>query len=281
MKRIILKIGTGVLTAEDGSLAVARLARILDEIVPLITPSEQQLLIVTSGAVGLGRMRLGLSGSLTLAARQACAAIGQSVLIQNYNIILSRFDLMAGQILISSEDFSHDKRRHNLLATIKEMEKFSVVPVINENDVVSTEELESTSNHHSPSFSSSHSFGDNDRLSALLATEVGAELLVILTDSEGIYLQKPTQENDLPLNWVDDFSVLDQVEIWTGSKMGRGGVVSKIAAARLTAEKGIPCWITSGLKEGHLQPFFRHCSQHLAPQWGTFIVGKGTAWKKS
>ena len=273
MKRIIIKIGTGVLTAEDGSLAVGRLARILDEIIPFTINSVKQIVIVSSGAVGLGRVRLGLSGPLSLSEKQACAAVGQSVLIQNYNMVLSRFGLMAAQILIASEDLKNESRRQNLLATLQEMERFPLVPVINENDVTSTEELESISD-------SQLVFGDNDRLSALLALEIRAELLAILTDSEGIYLQKPSDENDRPLSFVDDLSVLDQVTVWKSSKMGRGGVESKISSARLVASSGIACWVVSGIKEKQLEGFFRQFSQRQAPQFGTFIVGKDSGWKK-
>ncbi len=226
--RIVIKIGTGVLTGEDGSFAAARLSRLLDEVLPFVSKPHQKVMIVSSGAVGLGRMRLNRKGDLSLAEKQACAAIGQSVLIQNYNIILSRFGLMAGQILINSQDLKNEERRKNLMASLREMERFPVIPVINENDVTSTEELE-------VSGESDLSFGDNDRLSALLALEIKARLLVILTDSDGIYLDKPKNSSERPLSYVEDLSVLDQVHFWNNSKLGRGGVKSKIASARLAA----------------------------------------------
>jgi glutamate 5-kinase len=272
--RIVIKIGTGVLTGEDGSFAAARLSRLLDEILPFVSKPHQQAMIVSSGAVGLGRMRLNLKGDLSLAEKQACAAIGQSVLIQNYNVILSRFGLMAGQILINSQDLKNEERRKNLMASLREMERFPVIPVINENDVTSTEELEVLGE-------SDLSFGDNDRLSALLALEIKARLLVILTDSEGIYLDKPKNSSDSPLSYVEDLSVLDQVHVWNNSKLGRGGVKSKIASARLAAEGGTPCWVVSGFKEGQLETFFKTFADRRAPLCGTFVVGKGTVWKKS
>ncbi|MCB0362054.1 MAG: glutamate 5-kinase [Bdellovibrionales bacterium] len=274
VERIVVKIGTGVLTGEDGGLAVGRLSRLLEEIFPFVSKPIQQVFIVTSGAVGLGRKRLGLEKPLTLAQKQACAAVGQSVLIQNYNMILSRFGLMAGQILVTSADFLDPLRRANLMASLNKMETFPVVPVINENDVISTEELE-------PLGELGMSFGDNDRLSALLALQLKAQLLVMVTESEGIYLSRPKSEDEKPLGWVSDLSVLDRVEVWGHSQMGKGGVSSKIKSARMAAEGGTACWVVSGTKENQMTDFFRNLNTRQAPLKGTFVVGEGSIWKQS
>ena len=270
MERVILKLGTGVVTDQNGALAASRLARIIDEVVPAL--GHRQLILVSSGAVGLGRVRLGLDGQLKLHEKQMCAAVGQAVLMQYYNMILSKHDLTAGQVLLTSDDFTNGQRRKNLLATLKEMEDHPIVPVINENDTISTEELEVLGDH---------SFGDNDHLSTLLAIETKASLLMILTDIDGIFRDRSDYEKGNYLGLVEDLSLLESIEVWSSSKMGRGGVASKIAAARLAVENGVPCWISSGLNEENFSQDFSDLAQNKIPAHGTFITQGTPAWKKS
>ena len=270
MERVVLKLGTNVVTEQGGELAVSRLFQILDEFVPKMAGS--QLILVSSGAVGLGRVRLGLSGELSLHGKQMCAAVGQAVLMQSYNMILSKQALTAAQVLLTSDDLTNGKCRKNLLATLGEMAEHPIVPIINENDTISTEELEECSDH---------SFGDNDLLSSLLAREVEASLLVVLTDIEGIFHNRREYEKGTSLGLVEDLSLLESIEVWSGSQAGRGGVKSKIEAARLAVEKGIPCWISSGLEEKNFSQDFADLSQQKVPSHGTFIISGSSLWKKS
>lgn len=269
MRRVLLKLGTGVLTDHEGQLASTRLARILDEIIPQLE-NDQQLIIVTSGAVGLGRVRLGLTGQLSLNEKQMCASVGQAVLMQYYNMILSKYNLTGGQILLTSGDLAQSNRRENLRTTLSTMGNHPVVPIINENDAISSEELEALTDH---------SFSDNDQLSSLLAVELAAELLVILTDIEGIYLDRASYDRKEYLHHIDDLKVLDRIQIWSSSQMGRGGALSKVAAARLTANAGIACWITSGMTEHQLAAGLQNLRQGRLPRAGSFISGKGQQWK--
>ena len=270
MDKIVLKLGTGVLTDQDGTLAATRLARILDEVIPYLR-SEDQLVLVSSGAVGLGRVRLGLNGTLSLHEKQMCAAVGQAVLMQYYNMILSKYDFTAGQVLLTSGDLANGKRRQNLLATLLEMEKHPIIPVINENDTISTEELELLNDH---------SFGDNDRLSALIAAEIKAKLLIMLTDIAGIFQDRKSYEKGECLQHVQDLSLLDRIETWTGSVHGRGGAMSKISAARTAVEAGTPCWITSGIVEEQLAQGVQSLVRGQVPRSGTLISGGLGLWKK-
>jgi glutamate 5-kinase len=164
-RRIVVKLGTQLLMGEDGFLAFARLAAFVEDCLGLLRAGKE-LLIVTSGAVGLGRQSLKLFGPLTLNQKQACASVGQSVLMDTYRELFGRYGYNTGQILVTAEDFANRQHYLNLQKTLETLLEMRVVPVINENDTVATAELQEDSQ--------TRAFGDNDKLSALVAGKLPA-----------------------------------------------------------------------------------------------------------
>lgn len=240
VRRLVLKLGTRVLTHDDGRLALSRLFHIV-EVAASWVRQGREVLLVSSGAVGLGREALGLEGeSLELPTRQACAAIGQARLMELYHQGFSRQGLVCGQVLLTQGDFDHRERYLNLRSTLSEMLRLGVLPVINENDAVATEELAFLEGDPRPVF------GDNDRLSALVAIKLDADLLILLTDVEGLYDRPPADPEARLLDCVPPDQPLPELSRDPGSGAGRGGMASKVEAARLAARAGCHALIASG-----------------------------------
>jgi glutamate 5-kinase len=244
-QRVVIKLGTRVLTHDDGTLALARLFGVVEAAAGLAR-AGREVLIVSSGAVGLGRDALGLAGQpLSLADRQACAAVGQSRLMGLYDAGFSRLGQVAAQVLLTQSDFDDRERYLNLRGTLAALLRRGVVPIINENDAVATEELAFIEGDGRPVF------GDNDRLAALVATKLGADLLVLLTDVEGVYESDPRVDPAAAL-----LSVVTGGERIaagaSGSGVGRGGMRSKVEAAAIAARAGCHAVIASGRRLGAL-----------------------------
>ena len=192
-RRIVIKLGTRVLTRDDGRLSLSRLAAVV-ETAAAAHDEGREILVVSSGAVGLGREILELDEIPTdLALRQACAAVGQSRLMALYQDAFAQFGLICGQVLLTQGDFDDRGRYLNLRRTLSGLLERGVVPIINENDAVATEELVLLERGRRPVF------GDNDRLSALLASKLHADLLVLLTDVEGFFDKDPRRHADARL----------------------------------------------------------------------------------
>ncbi len=244
-RRLVIKLGTRVLTHDDGRLALANLFSVV-EAVAAMRAKGREVLLVSSGAVGLGRDALGLkSDPQDLADRQACAAVGQTRLMGLYEEGFSRLGLVAAQVLLTRGDFDDRIRYLNLRNTLTCLLRRGVVPVINENDAVSTEELAFVEGEARPVF------GDNDRLSALVATKLGADLLVLLTDVEGVFERDPRLDHEARLlARVDDLDAVDAGG--TGSSAGRGGMRSKVEAASIAARSGCHAVVASGRAQGSL-----------------------------
>ena len=243
--RVVLKLGTRVLTHDDGTLALARLFEVVEAAARLIR-SGREVLLVSSGAVGLGMDALGLQGTTELAERQACAAVGQTRLMQLYSDGFSRLGLQCGQVLLTQSDFGDRIRYLNLRSTLEALLQSSAVPIINENDAVATDEL---------AFSNGSGvvFGDNDRLSALVASKLGADLLVLLTDVPGVFDKDPRQHPDAQLVTCVGAEALDAAVGGSISGGGRGGMRSKVEAARIAARAGCQVVIASGRTPGALE----------------------------
>ena len=189
--RIVIKLGTAVMISEAGGVALSRFYSFVESIAAL-RKSGREVLLVSSGAVGLGAERLALStGPESLPLKQACAAVGQSRLMSLYSDAFDRLGLTAAQLLLTEEDFSNRSRYLNLRSTITNLLRLGVVPVINENDTVSTAELESDSTAPYRRIN----FGDNDKLSALVSGKMEADLLLILTDVDGLYNADPDADD--------------------------------------------------------------------------------------
>jgi glutamate 5-kinase len=245
-KRVIVKLGTQVLTGHDGQINRLRISIFAEEISKLIR-SGQEVLLVTSGAVGLGRADLGLAAPASrLSMRQACAAVGQSHLMALYSQAFAEHGITIAQVLLTEADLDDRVRYLNLRSTLLALLEQGVVPILNENDAVSTSELAFVDGDQRPVF------GDNDRLSALVATKLSADLLIMLTDVEGLYSADPSTNPDAVLLGTvapgEVQSVL-QMAGGTSSAVGRGGMKSKVEAADVAARSGCEVVIASGRSE--------------------------------
>lgn len=244
--RVVVKLGTAVLFGDDGQLSLERLDSFLASIAAL-RKRQMEVLIVTSGAIGLGFKKLGMeTRPKLLPQKQACAAIGQGLLMALYNAALDRHGIVGAQILLTEQDFDTRRRYLNLRNTIGELLRMGVVPVINENDTVSTSEIESNVVPHVKV-----NFGDNDKLSALVASKMDADLLLILTDVEGLYSDNPKTSPDAVLIPVVE-AITPEIEALAAGKgpqkgkLGRGGMATKIEAAKIAGHSGCPTIVVGG-----------------------------------
>jgi glutamate 5-kinase len=250
-KRIVIKLGTRVVAYEDGRLALPRLFSVIDTAVRL-REEERDVLIVSSGAVGLGMDALGfVKVPAELEERQACAAVGQTRLMGLYSEGFGRMGHRCGQVLLTRSDFEDRVRYLNLRSTLTTLLRRGVIPIINENDAVSTEELAYVEGERQPLF------GDNDSLSAQVAAKLDADLLVLLTDVEGVFDRDPRQDEEARLLDRIDAGDRGASEVGgPGSGIGRGGMRSKYEAASRVARAGCHAVIASGLTPERLPALF-------------------------
>lgn len=242
-RRVVIKVGTAVVTRPEGGIALGRIAALIESIRALRS-QQRQVLLVTSGAVGLGAARLGFATRPTaLADRQACAAAGQGALMSLYSDFLEQVGLTAAQVLLTQEDFQLPARYQNLTATLERLLSLGAVPVINENDTVASEEI---------ALVDGKVFGDNDRLSALVAAGLQADALTLLSDVDAVYTAHPSEpESSRIAVWADD-----PVRFGRLSAGGRGGMPAKIDAARFAADGGVHAVIASGYHADTLTQIF-------------------------
>jgi glutamate 5-kinase len=240
--RIVIKLGTNVLMRDDGAAAVGLLYGLVESIVN-IRRNGKEVLLVSSGAIGLGAKHLGLRASpAELALKQACAAVGQSRLMALYEEAFGHFDITTAQVLLTEDDFLDPVRYSNLRSTLDTLLKLGVIPIVNENDTVSTIELDrpgQTSSMH-------RVFGDNDKLSALVMTKVEADLLILLSDVDGLFTSHPNDEGAEFLSEVNVITPELVSYAKEGNGRGRGGMTTKIEAARIVAEDGRIAVIANG-----------------------------------
>ncbi len=229
-QRIVVKIGSSSLTSDTGGLNRDKIRFFASELARL-QEAGYQTLLVTSGAVAAGFTRLGYkTRPKALHEKQAAAAVGQALLMQAYHEAFANYGIGAAQILLTRSDFSNRKRVNNALMTVDELLRRGVIPIINENDTVSVDELK---------------FGDNDTLSALVANLVKAGRLLILTDTDGLYTDDPRKNaNAQRIDRVDQISdELYLIAGGSGSAVGTGGMRSKIEAARIAMRGGVPVFV--------------------------------------
>jgi glutamate 5-kinase len=238
-RRIVLKLGTQVVLDAEGRPALSRLYGLMESVAALRRQGAQPVL-VSSGAVGLGARQLGLQPE-SLSQKQACAAAGQGQLMSIYQEGFARMGLCAAQVLLTEDDFADPVRHANLRRTLETLLELGAIPVLNENDTVSTLELERPDPGHTPVFS------DNDHLSALVATHLEADLLILLSDVTALHTANPGLDPAAtPLTEVP-FGAELQANLDGASDRGRGGMVSKVEAARVAARAGVPVVLASGL----------------------------------
>ena len=239
-KRIVIKLGTNVLRNDEGEVALARIYSFIEDISKLVK-SGKEVILVTSGAVGLGKKKLELETTEGDGVKQACAAVGQSRLMSYYENGFGVYDIPIAQILLTEDDFSMRHRYLSLRTTLNKLLEFGVVPVINQNDTVSTIELADRLAGIKVSFS------DNDKLSALVSSELDAELLILLSDIDGLYTSNPKENSDAELI-KEVTSVTDEImNLGTdASEGGRGGMKTKLEAAKLVTRFGGKVLIANG-----------------------------------
>lgn len=232
---LVVKIGTSSLTKSTGQLAIAVIATLV-ETLSTLRAAGHSVVLVSSGAVGVGCARLGLvERPKTMAMKQAVAAVGQGRLMRTYDDLFTSMGQPIAQVLLTRTDLVQRSRYVNSYRTFRQLLKLGVVPIVNENDTVAVEELK---------------FGDNDTLSAQVASLISADWLFLLTDVDRLYSADPRYHPDAqPIYQVDRIEELDDYQVAIGdrgSQWGTGGMVTKIEAARIAANAGVRTVITEG-----------------------------------
>ena len=251
-RRIVIKLGTNVIIRDDGAPAVGLIHGLVESAINL-RREGREVIFVSSGAIGLGVRRLGMDASPSqLAMKQACAAVGQSQLMALYESGFQHFDVATAQILLTEDDFVDAVRYSNLRATLDTLLKLGVVPIINENDTVSTIELERDGDG-AVSRESERIFGDNDKLSALVMTKVDADLLILLSDVGGLYSGHPTDPGAELISEVNTITPEVIAAAGSANGRGRGGMLTKVEAARMVMDAGKVAVIASGRTPGMVE----------------------------
>lgn len=238
-KRIVIKIGSSSLMHKDtGKLNLRKIEKLVRTLVD-IKNSGKDVILVSSGAIAVGRTAIGLHERPDeLPVKQACAAIGQAKLMMVYQKIFAEYSAIAAQVLMTKTTVVHDTSRKNAENTFNELLKLGAIPIVNENDTVSTYEIKQV-----------QTFGDNDRLSAIVTSIVGADLLILLSDIDGLYTDDPNSNPDARfISQVDriDDHLLNMGKSTSGSSVGTGGMATKLIAARIATSSGADMVIANG-----------------------------------
>ncbi len=256
-QRIIIKIGSSSLTHPGtGALNLTKLEILVREICD-IRNMGKEVILVSSGAIAVGRSAIGISGRPEeLEVKQACAAIGQAKLMMIYQKLFSEYGHMAAQILITKNTITNPVSRRNAYNTFQELLKLGAVPIVNENDTVATYEIQ---------------FGDNDTLSALVASLIEADLLILLSDIDGLFTDDPHQNPDAKFVEVVeelDENLLHMGKDTSGSDVGTGGMSAKLSAAKIATTSGTDMVIANG------EDFHVIHKIMQGQNYGTIFVGK-------
>ena len=231
--RIVVKIGTSTLTYENGCVNIRRIES-LCKIVSDLMNAGHEMILVSSGAIGMGvgKLRLGARPK-DIAGKQACAAVGQCELMYTYDKLFSEYNHAVAQLLLTAPDLTCEDRHGKFINTMNKLLEFGVLPIINENDTVATEEIE---------------FGDNDTLAAKVAVSVKADLLVLLSDIDGLYTGDPHKDSTASL--IPEVRELNDSILAlagdAGSSLGTGGMQTKLRAAKIATAAGCDMIISNG-----------------------------------
>lgn len=241
--RVVVKVGSSTLTHESGLLNLRRVERLVT-VLSDIQNSGRQIILVSSGAMAVGVGKLSLREKpRDMPGKQAVAAVGQCELMYTYDKLFGEYNHVTSQILLTRDVMDDEKRKYNVQNTIRRLLEMGTIPIVNENDSVSTEEIE---------------FGDNDTLSAMVAVVAGADLLVLLSDIDGLYDRNPREDPDAKLFSLVE-TITPEIEAaakGVGSARGTGGMVTKVHAAQLATENKIDMVIMNGAQPKRLYDLF-------------------------
>lgn len=262
-KRIVVKVGTSTLTHDGGTInfrSFDAIARVLSDIHNM----GHEVILVSSGAIAVGAYKLHMTERPSdLDQKQAAASVGQCELMHLYDKFFAEYGRTVGQILLTGDDVEDDAIRQNLINTFNALMKLSVIPIVNENDSVSFAEIETQAAEHKV-------LGDNDKLSAIVAVLCRADILVLLSDIDGLYDGNPSDTEEARL--VREVRVIDEDIIslagGVGTSRGTGGMITKLDAARIAMDNGIDMVISNGAKPELLYDIIEGKSR------GTLFVGR-------
>ncbi|MEG2596917.1 MAG: glutamate 5-kinase [Oscillospiraceae bacterium] len=232
-KRIVIKVGTSTLAHSTGRLNIQRMERLVKVLADLKN-SGKEIILVSSGAIGVGAGKIGLKERpVEIPVRQACAAIGQCELMYCYDKYFSEYNHTVAQVLMTRDIIDCENRKTHVVNTLQNLLEIGALPIVNENDTVSVEEIE---------------FGDNDTLSAIVGCLSNADILVILSDIDGVYTKNPRVYDDAEL--ISQIEKIDEkvkaLAGGEGSHLGTGGMITKLSAAQMGLDAGFPTVIMNG-----------------------------------
>lgn len=232
-EKIVVKVGTTTLTYPNGKLNLERIDK-LSRVLADLNNLGKKIVLVSSGAIGVGAERLGLDReNITLPQKQAAASVGQAILMKIYQKFFEEYNNATSQILLTKDVMENSERKENAQNTFNTLLELGVIPIVNENDTISTYEIK---------------FGDNDTLSATVAALVDADLLILLTDIDGLYTADPKKDKDAKLiftvNEINE-KIMNSAD-GSGSALGTGGMITKISAAKIGCKYGIDTVIANG-----------------------------------
>ncbi len=241
-RRVVVKVGTSTLTYENGNVNLRNLEK-LCKVLSDLHNSGKQIILVSSGAIGVGVGKLGLRQRPTeTREKQALAAVGQCELMFLYDKFFGEYNNSVAQILLTKDVVLNEHSKQNVVNTFQTLLEMGIIPIVNENDTVATDELIGAN------------FGDNDNLSAIVADLVGADLLIILTDIDGLYETDPRKDPNAKkievVNYIDDH--IREIAGGSGSNRGTGGMSTKIIAAAAATSAGINTCVMSGADPTHI-----------------------------
>lgn len=255
VKRLVVKVGTSTLTYDTGKTNIRRMHKLVSVLSDIVN-SGIEVALVTSGAIGVGVGKLGLKERPSdISGRQAAATVGQCELMFMYDKLFGEYGHTVGQLLITKSDVDSEERRKNLVNTFEKLFDYGAVPIVNENDSVAVDEIV---------------YGDNDSLSAIVAKLVNADVLIILTDIDGLYDDNPNENEDAKLiSQVDEITdELIAVAGGHGSRFSTGGMVTKLHAAQIAMDAGIDTIVMNGATPESIYKALD------GKQIGTFFTGK-------
>ena len=242
--RIVFKFGTNILRNDNGEISLTRLYSFIEDIATL-RKSGKEVLVVTSGAVGLGAKKLNVDTSQSTVLKQAAASVGQQILMSIWQDGFEKYGICVAQILLTEEDFSNRKKYLSLRNTLSKLLELGIIPIINQNDAVSPSELEHVC------------FSDNDKLSAIVASKLDADLLLMVSDIDGLFDKNPKEYPDAKKIDVVE-KVTSKIEkLASGASLGgRGGMITKLSAAKVVTSSGLYAMIVNGKKPQIIKKIF-------------------------